>query len=65
MASYHFSARIIQRSKGDSVIATAAYRVGQRLNDERTDYSRRRGVVYAGILLPPDTASLLKDRQQL
>ncbi|MGT2501239.1 MobA/MobL family protein [Bradyrhizobium guangxiense] len=69
MASYHFSAKIIQRSKGESSVAAAAYRAGQRLRDDRADrihdYSRRRGVVFADILLPHGAASSLKDRQQL
>lgn len=69
MASYHFAARIIQRSKGESAVAAAAYRAGERLKDEHAsrthNYSRRRGVVSADILLPPGAAAFLKDRETL
>ena len=36
MAIYHFSAQVISRGKGQSAIASAAYRSGERLQDERT-----------------------------
>lgn len=69
MASYHFSAQVIQRSKGRSAVAAAAYRSGSNLYDERTgerhDYSRRRGVVWSDVLMPVGAAGILKDRQSL
>lgn len=69
MASYHFSVQIIKRSKGQSVIAAAAYRAGERIRDDRTnqlhDYSRRRGVVHSEILLPPGAAGFLSEREAL
>lgn len=37
MAIYHLSMQIISRSKGQSAVAAAAYRSGERLIDERTD----------------------------
>ncbi|MCM0627523.1 MobA/MobL family protein, partial [Lysinibacillus sp. OL1_EC] len=36
MAIYHFSAQVISRSKGQSAVASASYRSGERLEDERT-----------------------------
>ena len=36
MAIYHFSVQIISRGKGQSAVAAAAYRSGDRLMDERT-----------------------------
>lgn len=69
MASYHFSAQLVKRSEGRSVVAMAAYRAGERLRDERrgvdVDFSRRRGVVHAEILAPQDAAEWLLDRGSL
>ncbi len=51
MAIYHLSVKPVQRSKGRSAPAAAAYRAGVRLRDARTDevhdYRRRRGVAHA------------------
>lgn len=69
MASYHFRAQIIKRSKGRSAIAAAAYRAGQRLEDPDNgkvhDYSRKRGVSHCEILIPEGAAPWLADRQKL
>ena len=69
MASYHFSAQVIQRSKGKSAIAAAAYRSGSLLRDEARgeshDYRQKRGVVYSEILLPDGAAGFLRDREKL
>ncbi len=50
------ASRHVSRKTGGSAIASAAYRAGERLYDEReqqaADYSRRRGVVEAGITMP-------------
>lgn len=40
MAIYHFSAQMISRGKGQSAVAAAAYRSGQRLVDEQTNESK-------------------------
>nr|WP_280157702.1 hypothetical protein [Priestia aryabhattai]MDH3135375.1 hypothetical protein [Priestia aryabhattai] len=37
MAIYHLSMQIISRSKGQSAVAAAAYRSGQKLHDGRID----------------------------
>ena len=56
MAIYHLSAKIVGRSGGRSAVAAAAYRSGERLYDERHervhDYSAKRDIVHAEILLP-------------
>ena len=56
MAIYHFSAKVIQRSAGRSVVAAAAYRAAEALYDERLerdhDYTAKAGVVHSEILLP-------------
>ena len=69
MSSYHFSMQVISRSAGRSVVAAAAYRSGQKLEDHRAgriaDFSRRRGVVYSEILAPAGSAPWLRDREVL
>lgn len=56
MAIYHLSAKPIQRSKGRSAVASAAYRAGVCLSDERTgeihDYTRKQGVEHSEIITP-------------
>ena len=56
MADYHFSVTQIKRSAGQSAIAAAAYRAGEKLHSdyygEDSDYTRKLGIVETGILLP-------------
>ena len=56
MAIYHLSLKAIQRSKGRSATASAAYRSRAKISDERTgkiyDYSRRKGVEESQIFTP-------------
>ncbi len=68
MAIYHLSAQVIGRSAGRSSVAAAAYRAGERLEDERTglvhDYGRRRDI--EGWVQAPDQApAWVYDRQAL
>ena len=69
MADYRFSAKVISRGKGQSAIASAAYRAGARLHDERTgttpDYSRKAGVLHVEVLAPTGTPDWMHDRAQL
>ena len=69
MATYRFEAKVIGRSSGRSATAAAAYRAGQRIDDERTgqsfDYTRRGGVLHAEILAPAGTPDWMRDRSQL
>ena len=57
MALYHFSVGQIKRSAGQSAIAAAAYRAGENLYStyygEHSDYTRKGGVIYSEIMLPP------------
>jgi hypothetical protein len=52
MAIYHFKLSLIRRRDGQSAVAAAAYRAGERIDDQRTgrihDYSRKSGVVDTG-----------------
>lgn len=69
MALYHFHVGQVKRSAGQSVIESAAYRAGERLYSERygehSDYTRKGGVVYTEILLPPHAPRVYADRQTL
>ncbi|MCM3364799.1 hypothetical protein [Niallia sp. MER TA 168] len=40
MAIYHLSMQIISRSKGQSAVASASYRSGEKLYDERSQESK-------------------------
>lgn len=69
MASYHFAVQVIRRSEGRSAIKAAAYRAGARLKDQRSgevyDFSRRRGVAHAEVMLPEGAPDWLLDRERL
>ena len=69
MALYHFHVGQVKRSAGQSVIESAAYRAGERLYSERyveySDYTRKGGVVYTEILLPPHAPHEYAGRQTL
>ncbi|WP_081092367.1 MobQ family relaxase, partial [Peribacillus simplex] len=68
MAIYHFSAQVISRSKGQSAVASAAYRSGERLTDERTDetkFYKRDVPPETMILAPSHSPEWVHDRQQL
>ena len=57
------------RSKGHSAIAAAAYRSGTKLYDERTgttsDFTNKKEVRYANIMLPADANLAFQDRETL
>ncbi|KZR60603.1 MobQ family relaxase, partial [Bacillus badius] len=68
MAIYHFSAQMISRSKGQSSVASASYRSGERLKDERTGetkYYRREVQPETMILSPSHSPQWVNDRQRL
>ena len=73
MAIYMATTKSITRSKGQSAVASAAYRSGKRLEDKRygkiQDYSSRAGILSADIILPSSLKNQLLvpslDRQTL
>jgi hypothetical protein len=70
MAQYRLSAKIVSRSTGQSAVAAAAYRAGEKLRDERTgdikDYTRRAwSVLHTQILTPENAPQWMLDRQRL
>lgn len=68
MAIYHFSVQVISRSQGRSAVAAAAYRAGERLQDERYghtyDYTKKNVAEHA-IAAPENAPAWVKDREQL
>jgi Ti-type conjugative transfer relaxase TraA len=69
MAIYHLQAKVIQRSKGRSVIAAAAYRAAEALHDvelgRTQNFLAKTGVVHSEILLPLGAPSRWLDRETL
>ena len=61
--------KIIQRSKGKSAVAAAAYRSGELLVNEwdglTHDYTHKRGIIYKEILLPAHAPLEFLDRSTL
>jgi len=66
---YHCSVKPVSRSAGRSVVAAAAYRLGESLRDERHatvhDYTRRRGVEATFTVAPPDAPAWAHDPESL
>ncbi len=69
MAIYRLNTQPISRSQGRSVVACAAYRSGEKLEDlryEKThDYTKKQDVVHKEILLPENAPEWMKDREVL
>ena len=69
MAICHIPIKIIQRSKGKSALAAAAYRSGTKLTNEwdglTHDYTHKGGVVHAEIMLPSHAPPEFADRSIL
>ena len=69
MAIYHCSIKIISRSDGRSAVASAAYRAGEKLENQETgilyDFTRKSGVIYNEIILPENAPPEYKNRQNL
>lgn len=69
MAIYHFSVKNISRANGKSVVAAAAYRSAEKLNDEKygkeQDYTKKLGVEFKKIYAPENTKQELLERENL
>ena len=69
MALFHLNVTQIKRSKGQSAIAAAAYRVGEKLYSEyygeNSDYTNKSGVICSEILLPDHAPREYADRKTL
>ena len=69
IALFHFHVTQIKRSAGQSAVAAAAYRAGEKLHSayygEDSDYTRKGGVICSEILLPPHAPPEYADRETL
>ena len=69
IAFFHFHVTQIKRSAGQSAVAAAAYRAGEKLHSEYygedSDYTRKGGVICSEILLPPQAPPSFSDRETL
>jgi Ti-type conjugative transfer relaxase TraA len=69
MAIYHLHVKVIGRKSGSSAVASAAYRSGSRLRDERLDrshdFSSKRHVVHSEVMLLENAPEAWNDRERL
>jgi len=69
MSIRYLKAKVVQRSKGQSVIGAAAYRVGDILTNNLTgqtwDYSQKSDVLYTEILAPHISPQRVHEREYL
>ena len=70
MAIFHLTAKIISRGKGQSAIAAAAYRSGERLRDEQANeqkfyQTRAERIEFTAIMTPKDAPAWAQDRNAL
>ena len=69
MSLFHFHVGQVKRSKGQSAVAAAAYRAGEKLYSEYygevSDFTRKGGVICSEILLPPQAPAAYKDLSTL
>lgn len=69
MAIYHLEAKVISRGSGRSAVAAAAYMSCSKIFNDydgvQHDYTRKHGLVYEQVLLPPQAPSEWKDRSVL
>lgn len=59
----------ITNKSGCAIIAAAAYRAGEKMTEDKTgiiyDYTRKRGIVFSEIMLPPNAPEEYYDRSTL
>ena len=69
MALFHFHVTQVKRSAGQSAVACAAYRAGEKLYSEyygeTSDFTRKGGVICSEIMLPPQVPVEYQDRTTL
>ena len=69
MAIYHLEAKVISRSVGRSAVAAAAYMSCSKIFNDydgvQHDYTRKHGLIYEQVLLPPQAPSEWQDRSVL
>ena len=69
MAIYHMESKIVSRGMGRSVVAASAYMSCSRLYNDydgiQHDYTRKQGLIWQGVFLPPQAPQEWRDREQL
>lgn len=69
MAIYHLEAKIVSRGAGRSVVAAAAYLSCSRMRNEydgvQHDYTRKQGLAWQAVFLPPMAPPEWQDREKL
>lgn len=69
MAIYHLEAKVISRGIGRSAVAASAYMSCSKIYNEydgmQHDYTRKQGLVYEQVFLPPQAPTEWKDRSIL
>ena len=69
MAIYHMEAKVVSRGSGRSAVAASAYMSCSRMYNDydgiQHDYTRKHGLVYQEVMLPPIAPPEWKNREQL
>lgn len=69
MAIYHMQAKVVSRGSGRSAVAASAYMSCSRMYNDydgiQHDYTRKYGLIYQEVMLPPMAPSEWNDREQL
>ena len=69
MAIYHMQAKVVSRGSGQSAVAASAYMSCSRMYNDydgiQHDYTRKQGLIYQEVMLPPMAPPEWKDREQL
>ena len=69
MAIYHMEAKVVSRGSGRSAVAASAYMSCSRMYNDydgiQHDYTRKYGLIYQEVMLPPMAPPEWKDREQL
>jgi hypothetical protein len=69
MPNPHFRVNVVSRKAGQSGVASASYRSGEKLHDERVnktfDYSRKDDVMHSEILAPDNAPDWVNNRSEL
>ena len=69
MAIYHMQAKVVSRGSGRSAVAASAYMSCSRIYNDydgiQHDYTRKHGLIYQEVMLPPMAPLEWNDREQL
>ena len=69
MTIYHMQAKVVSRGSGRSAVAASAYMSCSRMYNDydgiQHDYTRKHGLIYQEVMLPPMAPSEWNDREQL